>query len=183
SDRRALNADAVTLDGFGGFDGDLVVRLIAVLDAEVVVVQVHVEVGQDELLLDHLPDDSSHLIAVEFYDGAFDLDLGHGSPVPPTHDGRLVGNRADNFSEYVSGHITRTGWRVNCHVSLLVSSPFASQRGATRPPWFDSRTRSASALRALQRRIEGLARPHHRCGLFPVRVVIAPDVHWGALHL
>ena len=66
------------LDGFGGVDGDLVVGLVAVLDAEVVVVQVDVEVrAGSSVLLDELPDDSSHLVAVELYDGAFDLDLGH----------------------------------------------------------------------------------------------------------
>jgi hypothetical protein len=37
------------LDGVGGVDGDLVVGGVAVLDAEVVVLQVDVEVGQDQL--------------------------------------------------------------------------------------------------------------------------------------
>ena len=35
---------------------------------EVVVLQVDVEVGQDQLLLDERPDDASHLVAVEFDD-------------------------------------------------------------------------------------------------------------------
>jgi hypothetical protein len=72
----------VELDRLGGLDGDLVVGGITMLDAEVVVVLVDIEVRQDELLLDHLPDDPSHLVAVEFDDGAFDLDLGHAERQP-----------------------------------------------------------------------------------------------------
>jgi hypothetical protein len=48
-DGRAFDADAVFLDRVGGVDGDLVVGAVAVLDAEVVVFQVDVEVGQDQL--------------------------------------------------------------------------------------------------------------------------------------
>src|SRR3546814_15602000 len=44
-DGRALDADAVLLDGVGGVDGDLVVGLVALLDGEVVVLQVH-EIGR-----------------------------------------------------------------------------------------------------------------------------------------
>ena len=50
-------------------DGDLVVGLVAVLDAEVEIFQVDVEIGQDQLLLDELPDDARHLVAVELDDG------------------------------------------------------------------------------------------------------------------
>jgi hypothetical protein len=56
------------LIAFGGVDGDLVVGGVAVLDAQVVVFQVDVEVGQDQLVLDELPDDAGHLVAVEFDD-------------------------------------------------------------------------------------------------------------------
>ena len=74
-DRGALDADAVLLDGVGRVDRDLVVGRVAVLDAEVVVLEVDVEVGVDEAVLDELPDDAGHLVAVEFDDGAFNLDL------------------------------------------------------------------------------------------------------------
>jgi hypothetical protein len=65
------------LIAFGGIDGDLVVGGVALLDAEVVVEQVDVEVGQDQLVLDELPDDAGHLVAVEFDDRVCHLDLGH----------------------------------------------------------------------------------------------------------
>ena len=51
-DRRAFDADAVLLDGVGGVDRHLVVGRVAVLDAEVVIVQVDVEIGMDQLVLD-----------------------------------------------------------------------------------------------------------------------------------
>jgi hypothetical protein len=56
---------------------DLVVGGVPVLDAQVVVVQLDVEVGQDQLLPDLLPDDPGHLVAVEFDDRVVDLDLRH----------------------------------------------------------------------------------------------------------
>jgi hypothetical protein len=49
-DGGALDAHAVLLDRVGRVDRDLVVGLVAVLDAEVVVLQVDVEVRQDQLL-------------------------------------------------------------------------------------------------------------------------------------
>ncbi len=48
------------------------------LDAEVVIAEVDVEPGQDQLLADPLPDDAGHLVAVELDDGVLHLDLGHG---------------------------------------------------------------------------------------------------------
>ena len=39
---------------------------------------IHVEVRQDQTVLDVFPDDTGHLVAVEFDDFAFDLDFGHG---------------------------------------------------------------------------------------------------------
>ena len=42
---------------------------------EVVVLEVHIEVRVDERIFDGLPDDASHLVAVELDDGAFNLDL------------------------------------------------------------------------------------------------------------
>ena len=76
-DSGALDADAVLLDGVGRVDRHLIGGLVAVLDAEVVVFERDVEIGVDQLVLDELPDDAGHLIAVEFDDGASDFDLLH----------------------------------------------------------------------------------------------------------
>ena len=77
-DGGALDADAVLLDRVRRVDGDLVVRGVAVLDAEVVVLEVDVEVRVDQAVLDELPDDARHLVTVELDDGVLDLDLLHG---------------------------------------------------------------------------------------------------------
>ena len=63
-------------------DRDLVVGRVAVLDAEIEIDQLQVEIGQDQLVLDQLPDDPGHLVAVELDDRVFDLDLGHGADIP-----------------------------------------------------------------------------------------------------
>jgi hypothetical protein len=68
-DGGALDAHAVPLDRIGGVDGDLVVGRVAVLDGQVVVVKLNLEVRQDQLILDELPDDPRHFIAVELNDG------------------------------------------------------------------------------------------------------------------
>src|SRR5271166_2074054 len=39
--------------------------------------ELDVEIGKDELVANHVPDDARHLVAVEFDDGILDLDLGH----------------------------------------------------------------------------------------------------------
>lgn len=70
-----LDADRVFLDSLGSIDGDLVVSLVTVGKAEIVVFEVNVEVWVDELVLDVLPDDSGHLIAIELDNRVLDLDL------------------------------------------------------------------------------------------------------------
>src|SRR5690606_33875699 len=76
-DGRALDPDAVLLDGVGRVDRDLVVGLVALLDAQVVVLEVDVQVRVDQPLLDELPDDARHLVAIELDDRVGDLDLLH----------------------------------------------------------------------------------------------------------
>jgi hypothetical protein len=80
SDGSTLDTDRVLLDGLSSINGDLVVGLVTVLKTEIIVLEVDVEVGVDELVLDDLPDDAGHLITVELDDGVLDLDLvGGGS--------------------------------------------------------------------------------------------------------
>ncbi len=81
-DRRALDAGTVLLDGVGGVDGHLVVGRVAMLHPEVVVLEVDVEVGVDQPVLDELPDDPRHLVAVELDDRVLDLDLRHQGCAP-----------------------------------------------------------------------------------------------------
>src|SRR5690606_3873705 len=76
-DGGALDTDAVLLDGVRGVDGDLVFGAVPLLDRQVVVGQVDVQIRVDQLVLDELPDDAGHLVAVELDDGSLDLDLRH----------------------------------------------------------------------------------------------------------
>ena len=79
-DSRALDRDADLFGHLGRIDRDLVVGLVAIFDAEVVIEQLDIEIGVDQLLLDELPNDARHLVAVHLDDGILDLDLGHGFP-------------------------------------------------------------------------------------------------------
>ena len=63
-DGRALDPDAVFLDGVGCINGDLIVGLIALLDPQVVILKGDVEVGVNEAVLDELPNNSRHFVAV-----------------------------------------------------------------------------------------------------------------------
>lgn len=68
-DGGALDADLAVFDGLGSIEGDLVVSLVPVLHAQVEVLDVEVEVGVDQVILDELPEDPGHLVSVQ---------LGHG---------------------------------------------------------------------------------------------------------
>jgi hypothetical protein len=83
-DGGALDAHTVLLDRVRRIDGHLIAGLIAILDRQVVVLQLHVEVRQDELVADLLPNDPGHLVAVELDDRVRYLDLGHRRGAPLT---------------------------------------------------------------------------------------------------
>jgi hypothetical protein len=59
----------------GRVDCDLVVCGIAILHSEIIVFDVNVQVREDELFLDHVPDDAGLFVAIEFNDRIGDLDL------------------------------------------------------------------------------------------------------------
>ena len=63
------------LDRVRGIDRDLVLGRVAAFDPEIEVLQLDVDVGQDQLLLDERPDDPGHLVAVELDDRVLDLHL------------------------------------------------------------------------------------------------------------
>ncbi len=72
-DRGAFDAHAVLHDGLCRLHGDPVVRVVAVLDVQVVVLQRHVEIRKEELLLHQGPHDARHLVAVHLDEGVFTL--------------------------------------------------------------------------------------------------------------
>ena len=76
-DGGAFDADAVLLDGVGRVDRHLIVGGVAVLHAQVVIFELEVEIGVDQLVLDDLPDDAGHLVPIEFYNRVIHLDFRH----------------------------------------------------------------------------------------------------------
>ena len=73
-DGGALDGHVMLQGGVGRVDRDLVVRLIAIRESEIVVQALDIQVGEDQLVLDHLPDDPGHLVAVHLHDGLRHLD-------------------------------------------------------------------------------------------------------------
>ena len=73
-----FHANADFLDLLGRINRDLVVGLVADLHREIVIEQVDIQIGQDQLFFDEVPDDAGHFITVELDDGVFYLDLRHG---------------------------------------------------------------------------------------------------------
>ena len=78
-DGGALHGDAVLLGRLRRIDRHLVAGRVAMLDAQVIILQVDLEIGKDQLVLDELPDDAGHLVAVHLDDRILDLDLRHGA--------------------------------------------------------------------------------------------------------
>ena len=74
---RALYRRTVPLRGLGRINRDLITRRITMFHAQVVVIQLNVEIRQDELVLDELPDDARHLVAIHLHYRIYNLDLGH----------------------------------------------------------------------------------------------------------
>lgn len=75
SDGGTLDTDVVFLDSMSSINGDLIIGGITVLHSQIVVFDVNVQEREDELFLDHFPDDSGLLVSIELYDRIVDLDL------------------------------------------------------------------------------------------------------------
>mmetsp|Transcript_23346 Transcript_23346/g.41461 ORF Transcript_23346/g.41461 Transcript_23346/m.41461 type:complete len:385 (+) Transcript_23346:275-1429(+) len=74
-DGGALDTNIVLLNGLSSIKGDLIVGSIPIRKTKIVVENVQVQVGKDELFLNHGPDDPGHLIAVEINDRVGNLNL------------------------------------------------------------------------------------------------------------
>lgn len=74
-DGGTFDTNFALFDGVGGIDGDLIVGGVSMFDAEVEVLNIEVEEGEDEFVLDGLPDDPGHLIAVELSNWVFNFNF------------------------------------------------------------------------------------------------------------
>ena len=78
-DRGAFDANAVFVDRVGGINRDLVICCVTILDREIIIFQVDIEIGMDQLVTNVMPDNPGHFIAIEFDNGVCDFDLRHGA--------------------------------------------------------------------------------------------------------
>ena len=76
-DRRAFDGHTVFSRGQRRVDGDLILRLVAVQQAKVIILGLQLDERADQLVLDHLPEDSGHFVAVHLDERRFHLDLFH----------------------------------------------------------------------------------------------------------
>ena len=72
-----LDSHAQTAGCVGGIYGNLIAGLIAVQKAQIVVLGFQFHKGQDQLVLDHLPQNAGHLIAVHLHQGSCHFNLFH----------------------------------------------------------------------------------------------------------
>jgi len=72
--------DANLFGGLRGVDGDLVARLVALLNAEIEIEQIDVKIWMDQLVFDVFPNDPGHLVAVHFDHRIGDFDFIHWRP-------------------------------------------------------------------------------------------------------
>ena len=78
-DGGAFYCNAKTLCCVGRVNGNLVGGLVTVRETKVVVLCLKVNEWKDELILDHFPKDSCHLVAVHFDERCFHFNLFHSN--------------------------------------------------------------------------------------------------------
>ena len=70
-----LNTDLAIFDGPSSVHGDLVISLISVFHAQIEVLDVKIEEGVDEFILDKLPEDTGHFVTVQFGNWVLNFDF------------------------------------------------------------------------------------------------------------
>ncbi len=78
---RTLNAHRVLLNRLRAINRNPIIRLIPILQSQIIVLEIDIQIRVDEFILNILPDDPRHLVAVELHYGVLDLDLLEGCHV------------------------------------------------------------------------------------------------------
>ena len=76
-DRCTLNSNTVLLGCLRGIDRHLIVCLITILQSEIIILCLQINKRKQKLILDHLPENSGHLIAIHLHQRCLHLDLCH----------------------------------------------------------------------------------------------------------
>lgn len=75
SDSCAFHTHRVLLNSFGRVNSDLIICLVSVLEAEIIILEIDVQIRMDKFVLDVLPYDSGHLVTVQLYHRVLHFDL------------------------------------------------------------------------------------------------------------
>ena len=100
-DGGAFNSDFALFDSLSSFNGDLVISSISVLHSKIKVLNLDVEERENEVVFDGLPDDSGHLVTIEFSDRVGDFDFSC------LHEKDIVVNRYAKI-EYINKNLSPT---------------------------------------------------------------------------
>ena len=67
SDRGTFYCNAVFFGGFGCLDRDPVIGLVSFHKSQIIILCLEIDIGKKQIILDHLPDDTGHLISVHLH--------------------------------------------------------------------------------------------------------------------
>ena len=76
--RCALDRHAIFFCRLRRQNGNLIVRLIPLFESQIIILRLQLDIRQQQLLLDHLPENSCHFIAVHLDKRCFHLNSIHG---------------------------------------------------------------------------------------------------------
>ena len=76
---RTFYCNAIFLRSFCCIDRYLIVCLITIIQSKIVVLCIQINKRKKELILDHLPEDSCHLVSVHFYQRCRHLNFFHNT--------------------------------------------------------------------------------------------------------
>ena len=79
SDSSTLHSHTIFLSRLSRVDGYLVVGLVAIRQTEIIILRLQINERKNEFILNHLPENSCHLITVHLYQWSCHLNLFHNT--------------------------------------------------------------------------------------------------------
>ena len=71
----ALYADSVFHDSMCGIQCNLIICFVTITDMQIIIINIHIKVWEEEFILHHLPHDSRHFVTIHLDDGGLNLYL------------------------------------------------------------------------------------------------------------
>ncbi|CUQ20137.1 Uncharacterised protein [Segatella copri] len=79
SDSSTLHSHAIFLSRLSRVDGYLVIGLVAIRQTEIIILRLQINERKNQFVLNHLPENSCHLITVHLYQWSCHLNLFHNT--------------------------------------------------------------------------------------------------------